>query len=83
MNHPVVSHDEWIAARTEFLNKEKELTRLRDEVSAQRRALPWERVAKEYVFDGPDGKESLAALFANRSQLIVYHFMFAIDWNAG
>lgn len=83
MNHPVVSHDEWIAARTAFLAKEKELTRLRDEVSAQRRELPWERVAKEYVFDGPDGKESLADLFANRSQLVVYHFMFAIDWNAG
>jgi len=74
--HPVVAHEEWIKARTEFLKKEKEFTRLRDELSRQRRELPWELVEKTYVFDGPKGKESLAELFENRSQLIVYHFMF-------
>jgi len=82
-NHPVVSHDEWIAARTAFLAKEKEFTRQRDELSRQRRQLPWERIEKEYVFEGPTGNESLSDLFESRSQLIVYHFMFAIDWNAG
>jgi predicted dithiol-disulfide oxidoreductase (DUF899 family) len=83
MNHRVVSHDEWLAARTEFLAKEKELTRLRDAVNQQRRELPWERVEKEYLLDGPNGKESLAGLFEGRSQLIVYHFMFRPDWDAG
>src|SRR5271163_1020821 len=64
MDHPnIVSHAEWIAARTELLNKEKEFTRLRDELSRQRRELPWEKVKKEYVFDGPTGKETLADLF--------------------
>jgi len=75
--HDVVSHDEWLKARTAFLVKEKEFTRLKDELNAQRRALPWEPVTKTYTFDGPDGTESLADLFAGRSQLIVYHFMFA------
>src|SRR6202790_3192102 len=75
-DHPVVSHEEWLSARTAFLAKEKEFTRLRDELSQQRRALPWEKVDKKYVFDGPKGKESLAELFENRSQLVVYHFMF-------
>jgi predicted dithiol-disulfide oxidoreductase (DUF899 family) len=74
--HAVVSHDEWLTARTAFLAKEKEFTRLRDELSRQRRELPWERVEKKYVFDGPNGKETLGELFENRSQLIVYHFMF-------
>jgi predicted dithiol-disulfide oxidoreductase (DUF899 family) len=82
-NHPVVSHDDWLQARTEFLATEKEFTRLRDELSAERRALPWERVEKEYVFDGPNGKESLAALFGAKRQLIVYHFMFDPSWDAG
>ena len=82
-NHPVVSHDEWIAARKAFLEKEKEFTRLRDELSRQRRELPWEAVPKEYVFEGPAGKQSLPELFDGRSQLIVYHFMFAPDWDAG
>jgi len=81
--HPVVPHEEWLAARTAFLAKEKEFTRLRDDLSRQRRALPWEKVDKEYVFDGPDGKETLADLFANRSQLIVYHFMFTPEWDEG
>jgi predicted dithiol-disulfide oxidoreductase (DUF899 family) len=75
-DHAVVSHEEWRTARTAFLAKEKEFTRLRDELSRQRRELPWEKVDKQYVFDGPRGNETLAELFANRSQLIVYHFMF-------
>ncbi len=81
--HRVVSHDQWTAARREFLAKEKEFTKLRDELSRQRRDLPWERAEKNYVFDGPNGKESLGDLFAGKSQLIVYHFMFAPDWDAG
>jgi predicted dithiol-disulfide oxidoreductase (DUF899 family) len=82
-DHPIVSHQAWIEARTELLAKEKEFTRLRDELSALRRQLPWERVEKTYVLDGPKGKEALAELFAGKSQLIVYHFMFAPDWEAG
>ncbi|MGH2497843.1 MAG: DUF899 domain-containing protein [Ktedonobacteraceae bacterium] len=82
-NHPVVSHEEWLAARTAFLAKEKEFTQLRDELSRQRRALPWEKVDRQYVFDGPGGKETLAELFENRSQLVVYHFMFPPDWEEG
>ncbi|HEX9132876.1 MAG TPA: DUF899 family protein, partial [Ktedonobacteraceae bacterium] len=81
--HPVVSHEEWLSARMAFLAKEKEFTRLRDELSRQRRELPWEKVDKQYIFDGPGGKETLAELFENRSQLIVYHFMFAPDWDEG
>ena len=79
----VVSQDEWLAARKQLLIKEKELTRLRDQLSAERRELPWVKVQKPYVFDGPDGKETLADLFAGRSQLIVYHFMFAPGWEEG
>src|SRR5258708_37657012 len=74
--HAVVSHEEWLKARTAFLTKEKEFTRLRDELSQKRRELPWERVEKNYVFDGPKGKESLGDRFEGRSQLVVYHFMF-------
>lgn len=76
-DHPIVSHDQWLAARTALLDQEKEFTRLRDGLSRQRRALPWERVDKPYVFEGPDGTRSLADLFDGRSQLVVYHFMFA------
>ena len=76
-NHRVVSPEQWLAARTALLAKEKEFTRLRDELSRQRRELAWERVDKPYVFDGPSGKETLADLFENRSQLVVYHFMFS------
>src|SRR6266851_6504743 len=65
--HPIVSQEEWLAARTEFLRKEKEFTRLRDRLSAERRALPWVKVEKNYVFDGPGGKETLADLFGGRS----------------
>lgn len=82
-DHPVVSREEWLSARTKFLAKEKEFTHLRDELSRQRRALPWVKVDKQYVFEGPKGKETLADLFEKRSQLIVYHFMFGPDWNEG
>ncbi len=82
-NHPVVSHEAWLAARKALLVKEKEFTRLRDELSRERRALPWEQVEKPYLFDGPSGKETLADLFEGRSQLVVYHFMFAPDWEDG
>src|SRR4029077_11309221 len=81
--HPVVSHDEWLSARTALLAKEKEFTRLRDDLNRQRRELPWEKVDKQYIFDGPNGKASLADLFAGRSQLVVYHFMFGPDWDEG
>ena len=83
MQHTVVSSEEWIAARKRLLEREKEFTRLRDELTAERLALPWERVAKTYVFDGPEGKETLEELFAGRSQLIVTHFMFGPDWEQG
>jgi predicted dithiol-disulfide oxidoreductase (DUF899 family) len=83
-DHPrVVSHKEWIAARKDFLAKEKEFTRQRDELSCQRRELPWEKVEKNYVFEGPNGKMTLADLFDGRSQLIVYHFMLGPGWEAG
>ena len=82
-NHRVVTHDEWIDARRALIDKEKAFTRQGDELSQMQRDLPWERVAKEYVFDGPDGRETLADLFAGRSQLIVYHFMFHPDDSAG
>ena len=81
--HQVVSREQWLSARTAFLAKEKEFTRLRDELSRQRRALPWVKVDKPYVFDTSRGKQTLAELFENRSQLVVYHFMFSPDWDAG
>ena len=81
--HKIVSHDEWIAARKQFLLKEKEFTRLRDQLSQQRRDLPWECVDKPYAFEGPSGRETLPDLFDGRSQLIVYYFMFAPDWEGG
>jgi len=79
----VVSPAEWITARKAHLAKEKEFTRLRDELSRQRRELPWEKVEKQYVFDGPGGRKTLADLFGKRSQLIVYHFMFGPGWQEG
>src|SRR5580693_7011380 len=79
----VVSEAEWLAARKELLAKEKALTRQRDAISAERRELPWVKVEKNYVFHGPDGKETLADLFRNKSQLVIYHFMFGPDWNEG
>jgi predicted dithiol-disulfide oxidoreductase (DUF899 family) len=81
--HKIVTNEEWLAARKGFLVKEKEFTRLLDELARQRRELPWVKVEKTYVFDGPNGKESLSDLFAGRSQLIVNHFMFGADWNEG
>ena len=79
----VVSRTEWLAARTEHLKKEKELTRLTDELSRQRRDLPWVKVDKNYVFDTPAGRKTLSDLFEGRSQLIVYHFMFGPGWKEG
>jgi len=81
--HEIVSREEWIEARRLHLAKEKALTRQRDELSRERRELPWVRVDKQYVFDGAQGKQTLADLFDGRSQLIVYHFMFGPDWEQG
>ena len=84
MSQPrIVSRDEWLAARKQHLSKEKELTHLRDCLSAERRELPWVKVDKPYVFDGPRGQETLADLFDGRSQLVVYHFMFGPEWEQG
>lgn len=82
-NHKIVSREDWIAERKKHLKKEKEFTRLRDRLSKERRELPWVKVEKQYVFDGPKGKESLSDLFEGKSQLIVYHFMFGPDWDEG
>jgi predicted dithiol-disulfide oxidoreductase (DUF899 family) len=82
-NHKIVSKNEWIAARKVLLKKEKEFTALRDQLSQKRRDLPWVAVDKEYVFDGPNGKETLSDLFDGRSQLIVYHFMYDPNWDVG
>jgi predicted dithiol-disulfide oxidoreductase (DUF899 family) len=81
--HAIVSNDQWNAARRRLLAKEKEFLRLRDQLSHERRELPWERVDKQYIFEGPAGKLTLADLFAGRHQLIVYHFMFAPEWDTG
>ena len=81
--HHIVSKDEWLAARQALLAKEKAFTKLRDELSAERRALPWVKVEKDYVFEGPRGKVALKDLFGSHSQLIVQHFMFHPDWQAG
>jgi predicted dithiol-disulfide oxidoreductase (DUF899 family) len=83
MAHKVVSEKAWIAARRKLLAKEKAFTRSRDALAEQRRALPWERVTKEYAFEGAGGRRTLADLFDGRSQLVVYHFMFGPDWDAG
>ena len=83
MSNNVATHQQWLEARTAFLAKEKEFTKLRDELSAQRRALPWEKVEKEYVFNGVNGARTLPDLFDGRSQLVVYHFMFPPEWEAG
>jgi len=82
-SHKIVSREEWLEARKAHLAKEKEFTRLRDELSRQRRELPWLKVEKNYVFDGPKGKETLADLFDGRGQLIVYHFMLGPGWKEG
>jgi predicted dithiol-disulfide oxidoreductase (DUF899 family) len=83
LSNKIVSRNEWIEARRQLLKKEKELTRLQDELSAERRRQPWVKVEKKYVFTGPQGAETLADLFDGRSQLFVYHFMFGPEWEEG
>jgi len=82
-DHAVGTHEEWIAARRALLVREKELTRLGDELATQRMALPWVPVDTPYVFTTENGPRTLAELFDGRSQLLVYHFMFGPDWDAG
>ena len=82
-DHRVVSREEWIAERKALLAHEKELTRLRDQIARERRALPWVRIAKNYVFDTLEGQRALADLFDGRRQLLVQHFMFGPDWEQG
>jgi predicted dithiol-disulfide oxidoreductase (DUF899 family) len=81
--HAIVTQDQWISARKALLKKEKELTHARDELNRQRRQLPWVKVEKAYVFDTPTGKQTLAELFGDRSQLIINHFMLAPGWKEG
>ena len=83
MQHKVVSQSEWLTARKTLLAKEKEFSKARDQLSAARQALPWVKVEKNYVFDGPNGRETLSDLFGGRSQLIIYHFMLGPGWNQG
>lgn len=80
-DHPIVSHEEWLAARLDLLAAEKDLVHRRDALTRRRMAMPWERVEKQYRFQGPDGELSLAELFEGRSQLIVHQLMFAPDWD--
>src|SRR6266403_4627277 len=82
-NHKTGTREEWLAARLELLKAEKELTRLSDELAQRRQELPWVRIDKDYSFDTDEGKASLADLFRGRSQLLVYHFMFGPDYQAG
>lgn len=81
--HAVVSPDRWVAERVALLAREKELLRLHDQIARERRALPWERVTKDYVFDAPEGRRSLTDLFEGRRQLLVQHFMFGPGWEQG
>lgn len=81
--HPVVSQEQWIAQRKALMEREKQLTRLHDELAAERRKLPWVRIDKDYVFETPGGSATLADLFRGRSQLVIYHFMFGPDWKEG
>jgi predicted dithiol-disulfide oxidoreductase (DUF899 family) len=82
-NHPIVSRAQWLAAREQLLAREKQFTRERDQLSAARRALPWVQVTERYEFERPRGTATLADLFDGKRQLIVYHFMFAPEWQAG
>jgi predicted dithiol-disulfide oxidoreductase (DUF899 family) len=82
-HHEIVTRQEWLDARKALLSLEKEETKLRDKVRAERLALPWVKVEKTYTFDTPEGRKTLAELFDGRSQLIVYHFMYGPDWDAG
>ena len=81
--HAIVSNEEWVDARKALLSKEKELTRMRDELARERRELPWVKVSQRYEFEGPEGKLSLDDLFGGRSQLVVYHFMYGPEWDEG
>jgi predicted dithiol-disulfide oxidoreductase (DUF899 family) len=81
--HRIVSEAEWLVARRAHLAKEKEFTRLREELAHDRRELPWVKVEKAYVFEAPEGKVTLGDLFDGKGQLIVQHFMFGPDWNEG
>jgi len=83
MQHPIVSREEWLKARKAHLRNEKALTRMRDMVAAERRALPWVKVEKEYVFDAAEGKVTLSDLFGSNSQLVVHHFMWRHDLDSG
>jgi len=83
VNHPVVTRERWITERKKLLAHEKELTQLRDQIARERRALPWVRIDKNYVFDAPGGRRALADLFEGRRQLLVQHFMFAPGWEQG
>jgi predicted dithiol-disulfide oxidoreductase (DUF899 family) len=83
LNHAVVTREQWLAERRTLLAREKELTRLRDQIARERRALPWVRVEKNYTFDAPAGRRTLAELFEGRRQLLVQHFMFAPGWEQG
>ena len=82
-SHPIVSRQDWIAARKQLLAREKDFTRMRDELTAARRNLPWERVDKRYVFQTDAGPKTLAELFGDKQQLVVYHFMFGPTWDQG
>src|SRR5919201_1170925 len=82
-DHKIGTREEWVAAREQLLAREKELTRLGDEIAQQRRELPWVRVEKDYHFDTDNGEKTLAELFDGRSQLLVYHFMFGPRYKAG
>src|SRR5258708_28643177 len=82
-NRKVVSQKQWLVARKKLLAKEKKFSKVRDEMNLQRGKLPWVKVEKEYVFDGPTGRATLADVFGGRSQLIIYHFMFGPGWGEG
>ncbi|MCA9689355.1 MAG: DUF899 domain-containing protein [Myxococcales bacterium] len=82
-SHEITDDEQWLAARTQLLAREKELTRLRDEVNALRRALPYRRIERAYTFAGEDGERTLRDLFGDSSQLLVYHFMYGPGWDAG
>jgi len=82
-SHKIVTEKEWLAASRELLAKEKQMTKLRDELARERRELPWVKVTKNYVFDTPSGKQTLSDLFDGRDELIVYHFMFGPGWKEG
>src|SRR5213596_2121765 len=82
-NHATGTREEWLAARLELLEGEKELTRRSDELARQRQQLPWVRIEKDYRFETDEGSASLAELFGGRSQLLMYHFMFGPEYTAG